>query len=536
MKPRRGLPEPDEPSGPLGADETELELSAVRRGLWLDDEQNPQVPKRATRAASADDDLAAIDLQPSGRVVDGPPKAQADQPAKARKRAGTVPAGRPRTAQAEAAPVGRRTKGVVGAAVLGLALAFGAGAIPGQPAPLPETVPLVTAISRTCPITDVGASTLLAISSQGSIQLRQVGQTAVTVQSGQLALSDQTVATVVTPSEAQASVTGGSLTYAQERTWWGACRSSLADQYVQVPGGAGAKLVIINPEPDPALIDVTLSGPNGEITGDGLRGITVAANSQRTIDLDPLAGSVDALGARVRSSVGRVMASAQVSRPQGGDFATGTLQARELVIAAIPEDATKTQLLLTNPGTTRNVVKIEAVGQAGRYELPGFESYALDAQRTVAVDLTQAIEGVPVALLISGRDEFAASAVITMGEDFGIESAQVDDESIAWQDLTAVVPSTGTLQIANPGTDEALVVIDWGPGQAAANRTILPGSVAAVDVPAGARQVNLTSTAPIAAALMLRSAEHPGFAVAVLNPSPRSQSSMPMEVDSGLGR
>ena len=67
------------------------------------------------------------------------------------------------------------------------------------------------------------------------------------------------------------------------------------------------------------------SGDPLEITGDGLRGITVGANSQHVIDLDPLAGSVDALGARVRTSLGRVGLSAQVAcipatPPSGGVF------------------------------------------------------------------------------------------------------------------------------------------------------------------------------------------------------------------------
>lgn len=534
MKPRRGLPGPSDPAEDPGSDETQLEMSAIRRGLWLGDDQEPHVPRRAARAAD-EPDVASIDLQPSQPA----PGAQRQPRKQPEQRTGkrvvpTAPDAQP--PERGFLPDRRWAKAVAGGALISLALAFGIGAIPAQPAPLPAIVPLVTAISRTCPVADVEPGKLLALSSRGSILLRPVGQADATSHPGELALPGQTIPTVITPSESQASVTGGNLVQTGAQTWWGACRSSAADQYVQVPGGAGAKLAIVNPDPEPALIDVTLSGPNGEITGDGLRGITIAADSQRVIDLAPLAGSVDAVGARVRSSAGRVMVAAQVSRPQGGDFATATFQARELVIAAIPEGAGKVQLLLTNPGTTRNVVKIEAAGTAGRYELPGFEAYALDAQRTVAVDLTDAIDGVPVALMISGRDEFAASAVVTVGDDFGIEAAHVDDESITWQDLVGVVPDAGTLQLANPGADEALVTIDWGPGQAPANRTIAPGSVASIEVPAGAGQVHLIATAPIAAAIMLRPAGHPGFAIAVLNPAARSQPSMPLEVEAGLGR
>lgn len=566
MNARRGLPEDE----PFASDETELEMSAVRRGLWLDDLQDPRIPRRASRAADDEPDLSTVDLQPSQPASGTKAKPDKPSPAKAnpaktgppknehaRTTAGKTKPEKPESAATGLSPrtrlaatIAARTPGlsqefstdqrwrnaVVGAALLGLAVSFGIGAMPAQQASLPATVPLVTAISRICPATDTVGSTLLAVSSSGDIRTRVITQTEPKIQASPLTLPAQSEPVVITPTEAQSSVTGGSLLFVGEQVWWGRCRSPLADQYVHLPGGADARLVIVNAEPDPALIDVTLSGPSGEITGEGLRGVTVEANSTLSIDLARFAADVDALGARVRSSVGRVTAFAQVARPSGGDFATSTEQSTALVIPAIPADATKTQVLLTNPGTTRNVVTIEAVGEAGRFVLPGFESYALNAQRTVAVDLTEAIGGVPVALLISGRDAFSATAVVSVGNDFGIEDAQVDDQSIARQDLVGVVPGSGTLQVANPGNGEALIVVDWGPGQALANRTIAPGSVVTVDVPAGAQSARVTSTAPVAAAIMFRSGSQPGFAIAQLHPRARSQASMPMEVKPGMGR
>lgn len=537
MKPRRGLPpEPDE----FASDETEPEQSAIRRGMWLDEAQEPRVPRRAGQlathssepeAASGSDepDMTALVPQPST------PNGGSERPAPT-----AVPRSvrtQPSTGATPATPQRRRWMTTVAAAALaGLALSFGIGAIPAQPAPLPETVPLVTAISRTCPVTDVASSTLHAVSSDEQIRLRAVGQREFTTARSPLAVPNQTTATVLTPDGPQASVVGGSLVQVDEQTWWGLCRSPLADQYVQLPGGQGAKLIIINPEQDEALIDVTLSGPAGEITGDGLRGITIPANSQHEIDLESLAGSLDAVGARVRSSVGRVLALAQVSRDQGGDFATSTVQSTQLIVAAIPAEASKTTLLLTNPGTSRNVVRIEALGEGGRFELPGFEAYAVDAQRTIAIDLTDAIEGDQLALVITARAELAASTVVNVGDDFGLEPGQADDQSTARQDLIGVVPGTGSLQLANPTTGEALVVVDWGADQAPANRTVPPGAVAIIEVPAGARSARIDATAPIAAALLLRGGDQPGFAIAPLQPAVRTQPSMPMEADPGLGR
>lgn len=556
MRPRRGLPEPSTPDPELPeSEETQAEQSAIRRGMLLDDDQEPIVPRRAARAAEEPErpDVEAIDLKP-GATRAAPEEASAEAPAAATDQAPTVPqtAAVDQSATPPAAPPSRRGPGwaragrvaadnrwqtiVAAAALGGIALSLGVGALPAQSAPLARTVPLVTAISRTCPVTDIEWSTLTAVSSEGEIRLREVGQTEFAVQTSPVLLTERTNPTVLAPSAPQASVVGGSLVYVDDQTWWGVCRSSLADQYVQLPGGAGAKLTIINPEPAEALVDVTLSGPEGEITGDGLRGITVPANGQHQIDLEPLAESVNAVGARVRSSAGRVSAVAQVSRDEGGDFATSTVQAKQLIITGIPAGASSVQLLLTNPGTNRNVIQLEGLGEGGRYDVAGFESYAVDAQRTISVDLTDALEGAPTALVITARDELAASAVVAVDDEFGVAPAVLDEQSVGRQQLVGAVAGAGTLQVANPNAGETLVVVDWGADQAPANRTVPAGAVVGIDIPAGADRAHIEATAPISAAVMLMGGDQPGFAIGVLQSAARQQASMPMQVDLTLGR
>ncbi|MDO5684225.1 MAG: DUF5719 family protein, partial [Propionibacteriaceae bacterium] len=426
--------------------------------------------------------------------------------------------------------------GVVAGLAISLGLSFGVGMVPAQEAPLPDTVPLVTAISRTCPVTDLAPATLVAASSDGEIRLRLVGEQRFIEEPGPLWLDERTAPTVISPTEPQASVVGGHLVTTDNQLWWGACRAPLADQYVQLPGGADSRLTIINPEPDDALVDVTLSGPEGEITGDGLRGLTVPGDGQLVIELADHDQGTEALGARVRSSVGRVLAVGQVSRHTGGDFASSTLQGTAVVIPALPADPASTKLLLTNPGTNRNVVTIEAVSEAGRYVLEGYESFALDAQRTISLDLTAPIAGSPVALIVTARDDFAATAVVQVGDDLAIEPGVMDDQSVTAQDLVAVIAGPGLLQLANPGQGEALVVIDWGAGQAPANRTIEPGAIASIEIPAGASLARVSSTAPIAGAVVLTLPERSGIAMVALHAAARPQASMPMQVEPGLGR
>ncbi|WP_341729186.1 DUF5719 family protein [Brooklawnia sp.] len=544
MNPRRGLP--SDPDDQFGSDETELEMSAIRRGLWLDESQDVVAPRRASRALADGEDedptLSSIDLAPRHA---GPPEDvdSADDQQGADATPGRPMTDKARPAQNPSPPAANTGRGasrwpltVVGITVLGLGTAFGAGAIPAEPAPLSGTIPLVTAISRICPVPAGGEASLLAFTPDGGIDVRQIGDDQATTQSGRLELPGQTEPLLISPAVAESGVTGGSLVTTENQQWWGACEAGADDQYVQLPGGAEASLTIVNPESVDALVDVTLSGPDGEITGDGLRGITVGANSQHVIDLDPLAGSVDALGARVRTSLGRVGLSAQVARNSGADFATGTLQSTDLIIPAVPARPSKTVILLTNPGTSRAVVQLEGLSEAGRFTLPGFESVTLNAQRTAAVDLTDAIGGLPVSLLISSDDPIAASAVVTASDDFGIEPAQAADESVAGQNLVGVVAGPGSLQLANPGNREALVVVDWGEGQANANLRIPAGTVASIPIPEAAATARATSTAPLFGALMLSAQGRSGFAIAQLEPAARARSTMPVEIDVGLGR
>lgn len=570
IKPRRGLPADDDQ---FRFEETELEISAIRRGMLLDDDNEVATPRRASRAAAGEDapEAVEVDLQPKHRpsraAADAPSDAPSDveHPAKPeesakpavatasgataasrkaaastrpKSRAATDAKPKPSTSKDRdpAGPRSRRLLMVAAAGALALATGLAIGMVPAEEPPLPATVPLVTAISRTCPSADGVASTLAVASSEGDIQLRAVGQPEPITRQGPTQLPGQTIPVVITPTLPQASVTGGSLINEDGNLWWGTCRAALADQYVQLPGGGGAKLLITNPEPQAALIDITLTGPGGEITAEGLRGLTIEADSQEIIDLAEHAGDVNAVGARVRSSVGRVHLAAQLAGGDGADFATSTVQSPVVTIAAVPADAERTVLLLTNPGTNRNVVQIEGISEAGRYTLDGYESYPLDAQRTVAVDVTDAIDGAPVGLIITGRDEFAASAVITQHDDFAMEPGQSEEQTASAVDLVSVIGGSGVLQIANPGEGEAFVTIDWGADQAEANRTIGPGSVAAIEIPAGAQIVRLQSVTPITAALLLRPAEGDGFSIAVLHQAARSRASMPMEIEPGLGR
>ncbi len=521
-----------------------------------DDETDlePPVARRPTRAAVADDDfddqvahrpMTAPQTSPVPRALMGAPpprpgKSGRSQPVAGTRSEATAARAKPaRDLRALARMRRERRLQLAGAltVALGIVATFAVGIfLRAEAGPVPRTVPLVTALSQTCPVSGAAAGTLLVNSSAGDIRLRTVGTTEVSQVAAPLEKPSEPSPLVVSPTQPQATVTGGNMVRSNGRLWWGGCRAAVADQYVQVPGGNRAKLIVINSEPEPALIDITITGPDGEIAAERLRGVTLTANSQFVLDLSEYSSDTNALGIRVRSSLGRVLALGEVNADAGADFVASTSQGNHTLIGAIPADPRNERLVITNPGTGRNVIQIEAITEAGRFVLPGFESRALNAQATESIDLTEALGGLPAGLVITSRDPVAATMVIEAHQDLGFAPGQLLNTLVAGQALISVVPDSGVLQVTNPSNTDALVVVDWGEGQAPTTDSVQAGTVGMFNVPGGARLAQIKATSPVVAALLLAEPDASGFAVEHIYPSGRAKANMPMDFDFGLGR
>lgn len=97
-----------------------------------------------------------------------------------------------------------------------------------------------------------------------------------------------------------------------------------------------------------------------------------------------------------------------------------------------------------------------------------------------------------------------------------------------------MIAGAGALQLARIRlSGETLVVVDWGAGQAPANRTLPAGAVATIEVPAGARSAEIEATAPIAAAVLLQRRWPAGLRHCPTAAGSAIPTSMPMEADQG---
>lgn len=148
-----------------------------------------------------------------------------------------------------------------------------------------------------------------------------------------------------------------------------------------VGGGSGsgrrARLLLANPAPGPAVVDVRLHGPAGPLAAPGTSALVVPAHGERALLLDALAPGQDRFAVEVVARSGRVLPTLYDSRldglaPAGTDdlVASAAPATRQLIPglaleagAAGTEPAGAVQVLA--PGREDAVVRVRLLGQDG---------------------------------------------------------------------------------------------------------------------------------------------------------------------------
>ena len=257
--------------------------------------------------------------------------------------------------------------------------------------------------------------------------------------------------------------------------------------------GAGAgldhssTLVLANVDPGPAVLDLTVLGPDGEVETVGTQGVTLPPHSVRRVALSEIAPQTDDLALGVRTSRGRVVAavddtfSAKASGRPGQDWLAGTdLPSRTLRLAGLPATSGSTRLLVANPSDLEAVVEVRVAGRSGTFTPDGLEPITVAPGTIEQLDLTDVLPTKEaVALRLRSRVPVVASVRVT---DAG-------DHSYA----TPVAPLTGPAAApVLPGSD-ATVQLTAGPVAAKATVTTydadgkrVGGTVLALDATATA--------------------------------------------------
>jgi hypothetical protein len=223
-------------------------------------------------------------------------------------------------------------------------------------------------------------------------------------------------------------------------------------------GGAAldheSALVLANPDPGPAVVDVVVHGPGGVTEDVGTRGITLAPGEVRTVPLVEVAAQSDELAVHVEASRGRVvagLADAFATRPAaepGHEWVPAQAEASRLVrLAPLPRQADRRTLVIANPADREALVDVKVAAESGSFAPAELAQVRVPAQSVVTADLGDAIgqdasavvlrSPVPVTATVrssKGSDSSYAAAVPVLD---GPAAALVVDDTSAELQLTA---------------------------------------------------------------------------------------------------
>lgn len=403
----------------------------------------------------------------------------------------TGPAGRPGR---RAAPARRRAEsrrrfgpgGIDGAGLLALGLVVMAGILvaftpKAEPARTPATISgsLVDRTVLSCPDTDaqlrtetgIGLATaegpLAELGADGTVLAGPLGGTGdpVDLRRGELVDTGDLAAPVV---DASGDVAAGLFAFRGDRAQDGAARAVARCTEPRASWwfvGAGAtldheaELTMANVDPAPAVVDVEVFGPTGEIETVGTRGITIRPGERVELPMTEIAPQRDDLVVHVEASRGRVAAAVldqYASRP-GADRGLAWLPAaerpaRKVRLAGVHPAGREHTLLVGNPSDLEALVEVQVSGETGTFTPAGMEDLSVPPGSVVAVGLEE-LGGEAVAVRLSSRVPVVAVVRSSRGGDTSYAGAV---DALNGPAAVPVVPGRTTVQLT-AGDDPATV-------------------------------------------------------------------------------
>lgn len=200
---------------------------------------------------------------------------------------------------------------------------------------------------------------------------------------------------------------------------------------VDTEAGTTSRLVLANPSPGIAVVDVLVYGPDGPVRAAGSRGIALAPMSQRSLDLATLAPGLGNAAVQVRTQRGRVVAAIHTARivgvtPAGSEWVTpATMPSTDVVVNSGLVGSGQRLLVIANPGRREALVQVQALVESGPFKPTALGDLRVEPGSVLVTDVaavadqastsfrlasTVPVTGGVVSTTTGSRPEFAVSA------------------------------------------------------------------------------------------------------------------------------
>ena len=300
--------------------------------------------------------------------------------------------------------------------------------------------------------------------------------------------------------------------------------------------GAGAAsvthdtvLTVDNPRPGPAVIDIDVYGPAGQVAAPGLHGLTLGPGATRVFDLSRLAPSVGDLAVSVLAQRGLVAVSAADTYSPGA--ARTRLQewlppqsapSRTVTLSGLPAKPRDARLIVVNPTGVEVIAKLEVLGATGTFTPTTGSALTIGPASVVSVPVTGVFDGKALAIRVSAPRPVTATVRVTGKRDIAFASGVVP---IRGSTAFAVpdVPSGSRLVLSSPGSPSTVQVSGFTARGRPVHReplTVAAGASLAADLPRRVRYVRLVTDRPVLAGFSVTASS--GLAAAGVAPAIRA--------------
>lgn len=287
------------------------------------------------------------------------------------------------------------------------------------------------------------------------------------------------------------------------------CREPEPDQWFTGLGAAArhsSVIELVNPDPGPAVADITVIGPRGPVDAPSLRGITVPGGRALSLDLSreiPMRGE---LAARVEISRGRLGVHAtdsfdELGRGEAGtDWLAPQLPGTDLTLLGLPQGTGTRALVLANDGDDEVRATLRVVTEDSAFQPKNLDEVRVPPGSTVRVPLS-AILGAAVqdgALGVSVEATHPVTA--TLRSFVGGDVSHAVPLPLVADATLALVPEVGpqgraTVLVTSDGVGSAEVLARLsGGGKKVVTVELKPGTTQVVDLPKRTVLVQVTPT------------------------------------------
>jgi hypothetical protein len=244
--------------------------------------------------------------------------------------------------------------------------------------------------------------------------------------------------------------------------------------------GRQTRIVLVNPDPTAAVVDVIIRGPEGVIEAPAGRGLVIKGEDRLIVRLDVLAPGVAATAVQVLARTGRVGASV-ADEQRAGLANVGTdwvpqaaPPATHVYVPGIINGAGPRVLSVSAPGDDDAIVEIKVIASDGTYAPAERSSLEVPADGVVTIDMAPVLDRQSATLELTSDVPIVAGARQFFGNETSFSAgAQPFSGPAAVSGLPVRANTDVRVSLTAPETDAEveIVLLPFAGGKEAAEPT-----------------------------------------------------------------